>query len=626
MGLGDQTFCNMVLKDHQKRKKKGGTTMKEMKTRSYYEMSEKQWQEMKKFYETLGYNGSQVKKLTKSCFGSDIKVSAHTAYSENWTFYKRRPAPPLAFGGKKLLKGRAMAVEAGGAYEEDDECFEGAMPLMGMSSMAMKCGAMPEPMLNGGMAQAMMAGAMQNAPQDAEFNTATTQDVSENEIHSPLDNPQLIFSANVNTASWSYLRNMISRNRQINPDFVRIEEIINSYPYQLKKPKEELFAVSAETGKCPWNEEKELLFVGLKGKKADKSVKQNLTFLVDVSGSMEDEWILVQMSMAAIISKLKKGDTMSVIAYSDETTTVVKQIDCGDPDKCVKAILSIDGIGGYTNGSDGLENAYQYLEKNFDPEGNNRVFIFTDGDFNFGLTSVGNLKDFIYEKRKTGIYLSIVGYGEHNFKDDKMEALAQNGNGNYTFVANPNDILDNLWKKLTANLVTVAKDVKILVELNPRYVNEYRLIGYDARILTQQEFHDTKKATDGIGSEHNVVAMIELKRGQAKQRFAGRYVKADTEDNAEEFAFVEVHYKSPEDENLVLTKVITLQDLEEAKDQNMPMATMLATFGLLVKDSACKGNASKEMLAEMLRRFENDKKIDTTEKYSHFDIIRNYVS
>ena len=331
------------------------------------------------------------------------------------------------------------------------------------------------------------------------------------------------------------------------------------------------------------------------------------------------------MSIAAIMSKLQKGDIVSIIAYSDETTTVVKQLECGNKDKCVEAILSIDGIGGCTNGSEGLTNAYDYLQENYDENANNRVFIFTDGDFNFGITAEGGLKKFIEDKRQTGIYLSIVGYGENNFKDNKMETLARNGNGNYTFVANPADILDNLWTKLVSNLVTVAKNVKISVELNPAYVKEYRLIGYDARILTQQEFHDTEKAVDGMGSEHNVAALIELKRGQAQQQYKSRYVNVTAADSNDEFAFIEVHYQSPEGENLVMTKSITLSDLQAAENRNLPAAALLASFGLMVKQSAYQGKMNGTKLLDMVSALMKQQNLETPVRYSHLDIIRKFA-
>ena len=581
------------------------------RNKEYYEMNEKQFKEMKKFYKKLGYDDKQVKNLCKQCFGAEIKVKEKSYYHENWEFSRNStgfgpfgagmPAPGGGRGlGMAMMKAAPMRAKA-------------SAPVDSGAVMEDLCAEMPAPMPP-----------MPGAPVP-EFNTTKTHVSPEIEESSPLDKPQMMFSANVNNASWSYVRSRILTGRGIDRDFVRIEELVNSYHYKLKKPKDDaLFSVSVERGKCPWEDGDELMFVGVKGKKADKKVRQNLAFLVDVSGSMEDRWILVQMSLMSIISKLGKGDLISIIAYSDNTVTVTKQMDCSDLDKCVDEVLKIDGIGGCTNGSEGLTNAYAFLEENYDKEANNRVFIFTDGDFNFGITSEGGLAGFIKKKRETGIYLSVVGYGMNNFKDDNMEALAKNGNGNYTIVTNPADILDNLHDKLISNLVTIAKDVKISVELNPHYVKKYRLIGYDSRVLTRQEFNDTEKAVDGIGSEHNVAALIQFTQDEADQNSGARYVSTQSEGNTDEFAFIEIHYKNPEGENLTFKKVITKDEFENTKDKNIPAAALLAAFGLMVKNSDYKGKADKALLAELLKEFTNidDDEKDTT---SHFAVIKKYI-
>ena len=582
--------------------------------KEYISICKEQFEDLKKFYEKLGYSSEQVKKLTASCFGAEIVVEGSARYSEDWEFYRRVKRSPVddlkeAVQANGFMGGLFTQKSAKARASVSAPAMCGAVMDSAMAMPGMPC---PEPVL-----------ADEEMP---EFNSAETYDAKEIEESSPLDNPQLIFSANVNTASWSYIRNMIKTGRRLDRSFVRIEEIINSYHYKLKKPTDgELFSVTVEKGGCPWNKENELMLVGLRGKKADKDIKQNIALLIDVSGSMSDRWLLVQMSAAAIISKLKKGDHLSIIAYSDNTVTVAKKISCGDMDECVKALLSVYGIGGCTNGSKGLENAYSFLKDNYNKDGNNRIFIFTDGDFNFGVTSEGGLAEYIRKKRETGIYISIVGYGRENFKDNKMEALARNGNGNYTFIANPSDILEQLWKKLISNLVTIAKDVKISIELNPQFVEKYRLIGYDARMLTQQEFYDTEKAVDGIGSNHNVVAMVELRRGKAEKKYSNRYVNTSSSADSSEFAFIEIHYKTPDNENMVFTKAVTIDEIEGAGSKNIPVATLLAGFGLLVRDSEYKGEMSKEMLSEMLKDIGKNEKYDINEKDSHFDIIGRYL-
>ncbi len=588
----------------------------------FYRMSEAQAKDMRWFYQTLGYQEEQIDRLCRQCFGAEIRIGSGKDYVMNWSFCRNRdyllqdeepedggvpfPAPNPNQPMPMLMKGMAI-------------------PPMAMSGSMMGAGMMGAAMCSVAAPAGMMCAQMQPMAEPM-MNTAETNDAPENEEHSPLDESALIFSANVNTASWDYLRSKIKRGQKVDRSFVRIEEILNSYSYDLPKPEgDDLFAITAENGPCPWNQDAELLFLGFQGKKAQKDCRQNLVFLVDVSGSMEDNWILTQMSMMAIISKLKKGDVFSVIAYSDETVTVEKNVDAGDRERCVDAVLKIDGIGGCTNGSDGLKNAYDYLQEHFDEENNNRVFIFTDGDFNFGITGQGGLRDFILEKRKTGIFLSIVGYGEGNFKDNKMETLARNGNGNYTFVSNPNDILDHLWEKLVSNLVNVAMDVKISVEFNPELVREYRLLGYDARMLTQKEFYDTEKAVDGIGSEHQVAALIEWKRGQAQKKYQSRYVTVSAQEHSEEIAFIEIHYHSPEGENKVLTRTVTAAELEQAARKNVGTASLLASFGLLVKESDYKGNMTKEKLAELLQQEMQRREEQEPAVYSHLDVIRTYT-
>ncbi len=581
--------------------------------KEYYEIAPKQLEEIRQFYKKLGYSDRQIKRLISRCFGAEIRSAQNMIYRDTWTFYRQQEY-------------RKNPIEAIGSGRFGAPLMRSATPMMSGAVPEVMEDAVCAPMMScaaPSMGMALQESAVPSFPQQVEFNTAETNDVPENEEQTPLDAPQAIFSANVNTASWSYLRMKISRSHPIDKSFVRIEEILNSYGYELKTPKDnDVFSVTSERGDCPWNKDNELLFIGIKGRKAEESVRQNLVLLVDVSGSMNDEWILVQMSIAAIVSKLKDGDTLSVIAYSDETVTVAKNIDGGDRDACIDAIMSIDGIGGCTYGSDGLENAYAYLKENFGENDNNRVFIFTDGDFNFGVTSEGGLKDLIYKKRETGIYLSIVGYGENNFKDNKMETLARNGNGNYTFISDPDDILDNLWEKLVSNLVTIAKDVKISVELNPKYVSSYRLIGYDSRKLTSKEFYDTEKAVDGIGSEHNAAALIEFKRGEATKRYSSRYVVSNAKSRDDEFAFVEIHYKSPEGKDLVMTRTITAAELDSSDSKNVSAASALAAFGLLVKDSEYKGSADKALISELLKKEYLPANDDA---YSHFGIIKKYL-
>ena len=583
--------------------------------KEYYLISKRQAGLMRDFYLGLGYSEEQTRRLCEKCFGAAIKTDDREENrAVNWTPSRHTQYDSAPGGGRgifnTMLGGIASAFSAKNSAGSGRRMKSAAMSDSGMADMAMAAPVMAE-----------MPAPMPMLQREPEFNTAETEAPKENEAASPMDESQLIFSANVNTASWGYITERLSRGRNVDPGFVRIEEIINSYGYALKKPDADApFELTVEGGKCPWNKNNDLMFVGIKGKKADADIKHNIALLVDVSGSMDDEWLLAQMSIAAILSRLGEGDVVSVIAYSDKTVTVSEKTGCADRDKLVDIILSIDGIGGCTNGSDGLEKAYKYIQDNFAEDKNNRIFIFTDGDFNFGITGKGALKDFIYEKRKTGIYLSIVGYGMSNFKDDKMETLARNGNGNYTFITNPCAIEENLWKKLESGLVTVAKDVKIMIEFNPKYVSEYRLIGYDARQLTKEEFYDTEKAVDGIGSEHEVVALVELKKGMAEKKYKSRYVDTSVKDSDEEFAFVEIHYKTPGGEDKILTRVIKPGEIG-AGGSNIRKAALLGGFGLLLKDSAYKGDMNGKLLEELYSAELEAEGTDEPKPYSHLDMI-----
>lgn len=573
------------------------------KPTEYIEMNPAQFAEMQQFYRKLGYNEKQVKVLCSACFGASIKVKDTVAYDKRWDFNRRDEVPK-----QSLFQTMFGSLSPGHMGARQPQSF------MPMAAPMMRASAMP---LSDGM--------MMCEPQELNtYNSAETHAAGEVEEATPMERAQMIFSANVNTASWTYLRDKIMNGERVDSSFVRIEEILNSCSYRLPAPEQEPFSIHTEHGKCPWNTQNELMMVGIKARKAEQNVRQNLALLVDVSGSMITRWVLVQMSLAAVMSGLKEGDYLSVISYSNDTNTVVNKMPCGNRDDYVKAIMSIKGIGGCTMGSKGLENAYTYLQEHFDPKGNNRVYIFTDGDFNFGITSEGGLAEYIRTKRETGIYLSVVGYGRENFKDNKMEALARNGNGNYTFVTNPADILEQLSQKLVSNLVTVAKDVKISVELNPRYVRSYRLIGYDARTLTQAEFHDTNKAVDGIGSEHNVVALIEWQRGEAESAYPSRYVKAQSQGNPDELGFIEIHYKTPEGTDSVMTKTISVDEMKGQTGENMPMLTLLAAFGLLLRNSRYKGECSMEMLRKLMDTVKPQTNEDNP--YSHIAVIEKYLS
>ena len=563
----------------------------------YIYMDPKQYDEIGEFYRSLGLTEKQAKRLQKNVFNYGVKVDENTPYRENWSFY---PQNNMSGGLGALFSGTF-----GGARNTVFSRAKSSMPSAGMG-MAMTDECRAAPMM---MAMAAPTAEVEEVCEDGyadepEFNTAETHTAEDLPEMDPLADTEVIFSANVNNASWSYVRNSIKRGKKTDPSFVRAEEMINAYDYGIAAPKDKTFAVSAQTAPCPWREGAELLYVGIKGAESADKKPCHLVFLVDVSGSMQDEVVLEQMAVMALVSKLGKGDTMSVITYSDKTKTVIRNLECGDMDKCIDAVLDIVFENGCTYGSEGLTTAYDLLSAYKNDDANNRIFIFTDGDFNFGISSEGGLAEFIKEKKKSGIYLSVVGYGMHNFKDNKMEALSRNGNGNYCFVGSPEDIKERLFKQFDATVYTIAKDVKIKVEMNPEYVGSYRLIGYNARKLTRQDFDDTEKAVDGFGSGQISAALIEFTRKSSPGGSSSRYTVTESKKISDEFAAVTIRFKSPDDENREQLEVIRAAELSDG--ENAAVASYLAAFGLEMSDSDFKGTLSKEKLGTLLDSRMND--------------------
>ena len=566
-------------------------------------MNRKQYDEIGEFYLSLGLSEKQAKRLQKNVFNYSVKPDEDMPYNERWSFYPQHKSE--GFGG--LFAGAVSGLRSGGlgraknsSVPSDGMARCAAPMMMAMASRAPACAEVEEVCEDA----CIEDGA---ADEEPEFSTAETHAADELPEMDPLADTEVIFSANVNSASWSYVRNTVKRGRAIDPSFVRAEEMINCCDYAIEAPKDKTFAVAAQTAPCPWREDAELLFVGIKGMETADRKPNHLVFLVDVSGSMQDEVVLEQMAIMALVSKLGKGDTMSVITYSDKTKTIIRNLECGDMDKCIDAVLDIYFENGCTYGSEGLENAYELLSAYKNDEANNRVFIFTDGDFNFGISSEGGLAEFIKEKKKSGIYLSVVGYGMHNFKDNHMEALSRNGNGNYCFVGSPEDIKERLFGQFDATVYSIAKDVKIKVELNPEYVGSYRLIGYNARKLTRQDFDDTEKAVDGFGSGQMTAALIEFTRKKTAESASSRYTVTESKKVSDEFAAVTIRYKNPADENTEQLEVIKAAELSEGSFAET--AAYLAAFGLEMSKSQFKGNIDPALLGSLLEKHRGDEKL-----------------
>lgn len=353
------------------------------------------------------------------------------------------------------------------------------------------------------------------APQD--WNTEEYSALEEAGFKSVANDPLSTFSADVDTASYSNVRRMIEQGYtmdEIPEGAVRIEEMLNYFSYDYNLPKKnEPFGVTAVIGDCPWNEEAKLLQIGLKTQEIDfsEAPDSNLVFLLDVSGSMtsDDKLPLLQKSFSMLVEELGEKDTVSIVTYAGSDRVVLQGESGDNKTRIIEAINALEA-GGSTNGADGIGTAYALAEKYFIEGGNNRVILATDGDLNVGISSESGLKELVTEKKESGVFLSVLGFGTGNIKDNKMETLADCGNGNYAYIDTIGEAKKVLVEQMGATLVTVAKDVKLQVEFNPAYVKGYRLLGYENRALATEDFDDDKKDAGEIGAGHMVTALYEI--------------------------------------------------------------------------------------------------------------------
>lgn len=415
-------------------------------------------------------------------------------------------------------------------------------------------------------------------------------------------NPLSTFSADVDTASYSNLRRMIEdgyRLEEIPDGAVRIEELLNYFDYDYMRPqKGEPFGVTMQIADCPWNENSKIAMIGLKTRDIDFSEAKdsNLVFLLDVSGSMDsqDKLPLLQKSFSMLAENLTDKDTVSIVVYAGEDRVVLEGANGSERKKIVDALNSLEA-GGSTAGSDGIITAYQIAEKYFIEGGNNRVILATDGDLNVGLTTEEELEELISEKKRSGVYLSVLGFGTWNIKDNKMETLADKGNGNYAYIDSVIEAKKVLVEEMGATLVTVADDVKFQVEFNPEVVAGYRLIGYENRQLAEQDFADDTKDAGEIGAGHTVTVLYEIVTTDTKTTYAGTSLKYGKEKELpdEEWFTVNIRYKEPgEKESCLLSYPADIAEYTKDPGQDMQFAMAVAEFGLVVNDSDYKGDAT----------------------------------
>ncbi|MGV3705802.1 MAG: YfbK domain-containing protein [Arcticibacter sp.] len=436
------------------------------------------------------------------------------------------------------------------------------------------------------------------SPEPPRVNTESYASFAENRFVNPRHTPLSTFGVDVDAASYSNVRRFINLGQLPPADAVRVEEMINYFRYDYAEPKEaEPFSVSTELSISPWNQQHKLLRIGLQAKRIDlsKLPASNLVLLIDVSGSMNahNKLPLVKSSMKMLINQLRPSDKVSIVTYAGAATLVLKPTS-GKNKKVILEAVDELRAGGSTAGEAGIKLAYELAASNFISRGNNRVVMASDGDFNTGQASDVAMQKLIEEKRKSGIYLSVLGFGMGNYKDSKMEILADKGNGNYAYIDNISEGRKVLVTELGGTLFTVASDLKLQVEFNPSKVQAYRLIGYENRMLNQEDFKNDLKDAGDMGAGHSVTALYEIIPVGVRSQFSGnvedlRY--ADNEGAAaghqSELGYIRLRYKAP-GKDISSAFSHTIQDKSvpiEKASSDFRFSAAVAGYGMLLKKS-----------------------------------------
>lgn len=449
----------------------------------------------------------------------------------------------------------------------------------------------------------------ENKPEQ-EFNTEDYDKINENQFLSVIQNPLSTFSVDVDRAAYANVRRFLTSNQLPPLDAVRIEELINYFDYNYEQPTDEHpFAVNLEYGKCFWNEKHQLINIGLKGKELDYNEipAGNLVFLLDVSGSMNaaNKLPLLKSAFKILMENLRPKDRVAIVVYAGAAGVVLNSTSCDEKDKIINAFDQLQA-GGSTAGGEGIELAYKIAKENLIEDGNNRVILATDGDFNVGTSSDGALERLIEKKREDGIFFTILGFGMGNYKDSKMEKLSNAGNGNYAYIDNILEAKKVLGKEIWGTLYTIAKDVKIQIEFNPSQVKAYRLIGYENRMLRAEDFNDDKKDAGDIGAGHTVTAIYEIIPANSDEEVPGvdnlEYQKTKVVES-NDLMTLKLRYKLPdEDKSKLIKHKISPKDIKSKKlSDNYRFSSAVAEFGLLLRKSEFKGDANWKQVIEMAK-------------------------
>ena len=450
------------------------------------------------------------------------------------------------------------------------------------------------------------------APQP-NFNTEDYDRIQENRFHRATQEPQSTFSIDVDAASYSNLRRFINNGQKPPEDAVRIEEMINYFDYEYPEPTgKHPFSITTEVSDCPWQPKHRLVHIGLQGKHTptENLPAANLVFLIDVSGSMNaaNKLPLVQTSFKLLADQLRPQDRVAIVVYAGAAGLVLEPTTGNNKTKIKEAIDKLQA-GGSTAGGEGIRLAYQTAKEHFIKGGNNRVILASDGDFNVGVSSDGELVRIVEEERKSGVYLTVLGYGMGNYKDNKMQKLADSGNGNHAYIDNLDEARRVLVSEFGGTMYTIAKDVKLQLEFNPAVVQGYRLIGYENRVLNNADFDDDQKDAGELGAGHTVTALYEIIPVGVESKFlaADKDLKYQQRDltpianRSNELLTVKFRYKAPEADNSQLMEEVVMDKnvaLSKSSD-NFRWSAAVATFGMLLRNSEFKGDANYEQCKKL---------------------------
>ena len=452
---------------------------------------------------------------------------------------------------------------------------------------------------------------LSSPPPPQQRNAETYKEIKENSFVAVAQQPVTTFSADVDRAAYANVRRIIGYGQIPPKDAVRIEEMVNYFDYDYPAPEEgsaSPLRISPELAPAPWNPKHLLLRIGLQAKKIDlaKAPPSNIVFLIDVSGSMDEEnkLPLLKSSFKMLLGQLRPDDKIAIVTYANGTKVALPSTSVKDKEKIIKVLDNLYASGG-TSGGRGIQLAYEQAQKSFIKNGNNRIILATDGDFNIGINNTTDLEKFIEKQRESGIYMSVLGFGIGNYRDDMAETIADKGNGNYAYIDNITEAKKVLVNELSGTLFAVAKDVKLQLEFNPKYVKEYKLIGYENRMLANEDFTNDKKDAGEIGAGHTVTALYELVPSDGKVAQSLRYQSQELNEKGKgnELGFLKIRYKDPkvkDAKSVEITEplVFNKKALKETST-DYRFAASVAEFGILLRDNSNKANATYDQVIEL---------------------------